>query len=119
MEQYREKRTTGVTMKANLEYYKVFYYVAKLGSITMAGEQLSISQPAVSQSLKQLEKVLGTKLCVRISKGVRLTKEGELLYSYIQKGYEEMELGEQMLSKMLNLDVGEIRIGASDMTLQF
>ncbi|MDD3205929.1 MAG: LysR family transcriptional regulator [Lachnospiraceae bacterium] len=106
-------------MKANLEYYKVFYYVAKLGSITMAGEQLSISQPAVSQSLKQLEKVLGTKLCVRISKGVRLTKEGELLYSYIQKGYEEMELGEQMLSKMLNLDVGEIRIGASDMTLQF
>ena len=106
-------------MAENLEYYKVFYYVAKLGSITMAGEQLSISQPAVSQSLKQLEKVLGTKLCVRISKGVRLTKEGELLYSYIQKGYEEMELGEQMLSKMLNLDVGEIRIGASDMTLQF
>lgn len=106
-------------MKANLEYYKVFYYVARLGSITQAGEQLSISQPAVSQSLKQLEKILGTKLCVRISKGVRLTKEGELLYSYIEKGYEQMELGEQMLSKMLNLDVGEIRIGASDMTLQF
>ena len=106
-------------MKANLEYYKVFYYVAKLGSITQAGEQLLISQPAVSQSLKQLEKTLGTKLCVRISKGVRLTKEGELLYSYIEKGYEQMELGEQMLSKMLNLDVGEIRIGASDMTLRF
>lgn len=106
-------------MKSNLEYYKVFYYVAKYGSITMAGEQLSISQPAVSQSLKQLERILDTKLFIRISKGVRLTKEGELLFSYIQKGYEEMEQGEQMLSRMLNLDIGEIRIGASDMTLQF
>ena len=106
-------------MKSNLEYYKVFYYVAKYGSITMAGEQLSISQPAVSQSLKQLERILDTKVFIRISKGVRLTKEGELLFSYIQKGYEEMEQGEQMLSRMLNLDIGEIRIGASDMTLQF
>ncbi len=106
-------------MTANLEYYKVFYYVARLGSITMAAEQLSISQPAVSQSLKQLEKILGAKLFVRISKGVRLTKEGELLFSFVQKGYEQMELGEHMLSKMLNLDIGEIHIGASDMTLQF
>ncbi len=106
-------------MIANLEAYKVFYYVAKLGSITLAAEQLSISQPAVSQSIKQLEQVVGTTLFIRTSKGVRKTQEGELLYSYIQKGYEQMELGEKMLQKMLDLDSGEIRIGASDMTLQF
>ena len=106
-------------MNTNLEYYKVFYHVAQCGSITAAADQLLISQPAVSQSLKQLESGLGTKLFVRIAKGVRLTQEGELLFTYIKTGYEQIELGEQMLHKMLNLDMGEIRIGASDMTLQF
>ena len=106
-------------LQTNLEYYKVFYFVALEGSITAAADKLSISQPAVSQSLKQLETSLGTRLFVRVSKGVRLTKEGELLLAYIKSGYEQIELGEQMLHKMLNLDMGEIRIGASDMTLQF
>lgn len=106
-------------MNTNLEYYKVFYHVARLGSITAAAEELMISQPAVSQSLKLLETNLGTRLFVRVSKGVRLTQEGTLLFAYIKNGYEQMELGEQMLHKMLNLDMGEIRIGASDMTLQF
>ena len=40
----------------NLELYKVFYTVAKCGSLTKAAEELYISQPAVSQAIKQLEK---------------------------------------------------------------
>lgn len=103
----------------NLEYYKVFYYVAKCRSLTVAAGELAISQPAVSQSVKQLETALGTKLFTRESKGVKLTKEGELLYDYVAKGYEQIVLGEKKLQQMLNLDLGEIHIGASDMTLQF
>lgn len=103
----------------NLEYYKVFYYVAKHKSLTVAAGELAISQPAVSQSIKQLETALGTKLFTRASKGVKLTKEGELLYDYVAKGYEQIELGEKKLQQMLNLDLGEVHIGASDMTLQF
>lgn len=106
-------------MVNNLEYYKVFYYVATAGSLTLAAEQLSISQPAVSQSIKQLESNLGTSLFKRASKGVLLSPEGELLYAYVSKGYEQILLGEQKLLQMLNMDLGEIRIGASDMTLQF
>ena len=106
-------------MTANLEYYKVFYYVAKTGSLTQAAAILSISQPAVSQSMKLLEVQTGAKLFSRVSKGVRLTAEGEMLYSYVSKGYEQIEAGEQKLKQMLNLELGEIRIGASDMTLQF
>jgi DNA-binding transcriptional LysR family regulator len=106
-------------MTNNLEYYKVFYYAAKLGSLTMAAETLSISQPAVSQSLKQLESLIGAKLFVRASKGVKLTAEGALLYSYVAKGYEQIELGEKKVAQMLNLELGEMRIGASDMTLRF
>ena len=103
----------------NLEYYKVFYHAARAGSLTVAAKELNISQPAVSQSVKQLESALGAKLFVRAAKGVRLTGEGELLYSYVAKGYEQIELGEQKLKQMRDLELGEVHIGASDMTLQF
>ncbi|MGL5260728.1 MAG: LysR family transcriptional regulator [Lachnospiraceae bacterium] len=106
-------------MVNNLEYYKTFYYVALHGSITIAAEKLMISQPAVSQSMKQLEQQLGTKLVVRNAKGVKLTTEGELLYSYVSKGYQQILLGEKKLEQLLNVELGEIKIGASDMTLKY
>ena len=106
-------------MDVNLEYYKIFYYVTKYQSITQAAEVLSISQPAVSQAVKNLEKALGCKLFVRMAKGVRLTSEGEVLYSFVSKGYESILAGERKLSEILDLEGGEICIGASDMTLQF
>ena len=106
-------------MSIDLEYYKIFYFVAKAGSFTQAGEELCISQPAVSQSIKLLETNLGSRLFVRIPKGVRLTPEGEVLYNYVRKGYEYIVMGEEKFKKMLDLENGEIRIGASDMTLQF
>ena len=103
----------------NLEAYKVFYYVAKCGSVTKAAGELSISQPAVSQAIKQLENTLDAALFHRAAKGVRLTSEGELLYSYVAKGYEQIEMGVKKVHQMQNMELGEVRIGASDMTLQF
>ena len=72
-------------MQPNLEYYKIFYYVSKYNSISLAAEALSISQPAVSQAVKHLESDLSCALFVRTSKGVRLTKEGGLLAEYVEK----------------------------------
>ena len=106
-------------MDVNLDYYRIFYFVGMLGGISHAAEELSISQPAVSQAIKQLEKALGTTLFVRTSKGVRFTSEGEVLFSYVKRGYEAITLGEKKLMEMMNLQHGEIRIGASDMTLRF
>lgn len=106
-------------MNINLEYYKIFYYVATELSITGAAKKLCISQPAVSQAIKQLEQELGTELFTRRAKGVSLTRAGTLLYSYVGKGYETILAGEEQLAKMMNLEYGEVRIGASDMTLQF
>lgn len=106
-------------MIGNLEYFKVFYYTAKTGSVTGAANELSISQPAVSQSLKALEQSLGVALFQRASRGVRLTREGQLLYTYVEKGYEEIEQGVEKVRQMRNLELGEVHIGASDMTLRF
>lgn len=106
-------------MKGNLENYKAFYYVAVYGSFTQAASAMCLSQPAVSQSVKLLEKELQVNLFVRMSKGVRLTVEGEMLFVHVKSAFEHIEKGEQKLRQMLGLDLGEIRIGASDMTLQF
>ena len=106
-------------MTINCEYYKVFYYVSCYGSLTAAAKELCISQPAVSQAVRQLEKEAGTRLFSRTSKGVLLTREGELLYRYVKSGVESLLEGQRMLERMLGMDMGEVRIGASDMTLQF
>ena len=106
-------------MSSSLEYYKVFYYVATLGSITLASEKLCISQPAVSQAVRQLELSLDCQLFMRMSKGVKLTREGEFLFDYVKSGLENIWHGENMLRRMRDLETGEVRIVASDMTLQF
>lgn len=103
----------------NLEYYKVFYYSAMLESVTEAAKKLNISQPAVSQSLKNLEDTLGVRLFTRASKGIRLTREGQVLYEYVARGCEQISIGEDKIRQIRNLESGEITIGASDMTLQF
>ncbi|HYH02615.1 MAG TPA: LysR family transcriptional regulator [Bacillota bacterium] len=101
-------------MNINFELYRVFYFVSKAGSISNAAKELYISQPAVSQAIKQLEEKLGGQLFFRTSKGIILTAEGEVLYKYIEQAYSFITTAEQKFAEMQNLLSGEIRIGASD-----
>jgi len=101
-------------MNINLELYRVFYYVATAGSISGAAKELFISQPAVSQSIKQLEEKLGGKLFFRTSKGIKLTTEGEVLFKYIDQAYNIIRTAENKFIEMQNLVEGEIKIGAGD-----
>lgn len=100
-------------MDINYESYKIFYHVALNQSISKAVDKLLISQPAVSYQIKVLEEQLGITLFVRTKKGVTLTDEGKILYSYISKGIENFINGENALTNLKNLDYGIIRIGAS------
>ncbi len=106
-------------MNINYDWYKIFCCVAENESITLASEKLFISQPAVSQSILRLEESVGCPLFLRTPKGVRLTAEGRVLYKYASVGIASFSEGEHRLTAMLRLDMGEIRIGASDMTLEF
>ncbi|WBW97739.1 LysR family transcriptional regulator [Oceanirhabdus sp. W0125-5] len=101
-------------MEVNFELYKVFYNVVKEGQISAAAKKLFISQPAVSQSIKQLEEKLGGKVFFRTPKGMKLTSEGQILYKYIEKAYGFIIAGESKFQEMQNLEYGEIVIGASD-----
>jgi LysR family cyn operon transcriptional activator len=101
-------------MEFNLEWYRVFYWTARLGSLTKAAEKLHITQPAVSHTLKQLEGVLGGQLFFRTTKGVTLTAEGEVLFNFVEQAMHFIEIGEKKFSEMQELFYGEINIGASD-----
>ncbi|QNK56875.1 LysR family transcriptional regulator [Paenibacillus sp. PAMC21692] len=98
----------------NLEWYRVFYWIARTGSLTKAALRLHITQPAVSQTIKQLENALGGPLFFRTSRGVTLTNEGAILYRQLEQAFAAIEVGEKSIADMNRLHSGEITIGASD-----
>ena len=99
----------------NLELFRVFYTVAKCGSITKAADELFISQPAVSQAIKQLEQQLGGKLFNRVSRGMELTENGgKQVFEYVSKAIELLERAEGKFSELNNTAVGNLRISAPD-----
>lgn len=100
-------------MNINYESYRIFYYVALMGSISKAAEELLISQPAVTWQIKSLEEQLDLTLFIRTKKGVILTDEGKIFFEYVKKGVESFTNGENALTNFKNLDYGTIRIGAS------
>lgn len=100
-------------MDINYELYKVFYHVAKSLSFSDAAEALFISQSAVSQSIKTLEKRLNQTLFIRSTKKVALTKEGELLLKHVEPAINLITRGENQLCVDPRKGV-QIRIGASD-----
>src|SRR5690554_6679967 len=101
-------------MLENLEWYKVFYITALAGSFSRAAEQLFITQPAVTHTIKQLESKHKGQLFFRTSRGVQLTNEGQMLFQYIEQAYNLISMGEKKLAEMHNLMEGEVRIGAGD-----
>ncbi len=106
-------------MLDNLSLYRVFYRVAMCKSISAAARELYLTQPAVSASVQKLEDQLNIQLFFRTGRGVSLTPQGEILFSYIERAFALVESGEGKLRDITALHDGILRIGASDMTLRF
>lgn len=100
-------------MNINLELYKVFYYVAKNESISRAANELSISQPAISKSIKTLEEQINANLFIRKRDGVELTEAGETIYKKIKDAMDLIYSAENDLEVLTSMESGVINIGAS------
>lgn len=100
-------------MNIDLELYRVFYVVAKNKHMTKASQELHISQPAISQSIKKLEEQLGGTLFLRSNKGMELTEEGKMFYEYIKGALELINNAENEFTSFKDLSKGEIKIGCS------
>lgn len=100
-------------MNINYELYKIFIKVAEYGNITKAANELLISQPAISKSIKTLEDELGGALFIRTKKGVVLTEEGKEFYKHIKMAIEHINNAENKFTDFYNLNSGTVKIGAS------
>lgn len=100
-------------MNINLELYKVFYYVAKNESITRTANELNISQPAISKSIKTLEDQINASLFIRKRDGVELTEVGKTLFNKIKEAMELINSAEEDVKSIVNLENGTLNIGAS------
>lgn len=104
-------------MNLNFEYYKVFYYVCKCGSLTGAANVLMTSQPAVTRTIHNLENSIGCRLFIRSKSGVELTPEGRTFYKYISAACAQIFKGENELAGMISLDNGTVCISATETSL--
>lgn len=99
---------------ANLELYKIFYEVAKNGSLTKAAESLYISQPAITQAIKQLETQYGTSLFVRTRQGVKLSDTGgKQIFPFVEKAITILDDIEASYFDLKNSSIGTVKICAS------
>lgn len=104
----------GAYMVSKLDFYKVFCVVGRSESFSMAAKELFMTQPAVSQTIMQLERELDTRLFNRTPKGVTLTNEGSLLYEYANSAIRLIDAGEEKIMEINNLTAGELKIGVGD-----
>lgn len=91
--------------------YAIFCLVIELGSFTKAAQQLNYSQSAISQTIKNLEKEIGTCLLTRGHEGIHLTKDGQALYPYFQQIVQSEKQLTKKIEELQGLNKAEIRIG--------
>ncbi len=105
-------------MYISYDYYRVFYYVAKYGNISQAAKLLLNNQPNLTRTIKNLEAELGSPLFSRTNRGMKLTPEGEKLYSHIKVAFEHIEAGEAEITASRNLQSGTVFVAASEVALR-
>ena len=84
-------------MNISYDSYRVFYYAAKYKSFSQAAAALYNDQPNVTRMIRRLESELRCPLFFRSPQGVRLTPEGEKLYTHIAAAFESIAAGEAEL----------------------
>lgn len=106
-------------MVTSYDNYQIFYYVAENKNITAAANQLFLSQSTVSRAIQSLERDLGCTLMIRSKQGITLTEAGNYLYNNVKRAFTFISHAESHLNNIKELKYGFLRIGATEVTLQY
>lgn len=96
-----------------LRHVRYLKAVADHGNFTRAAEALHVSQPALSQQIKELEERLGAQLLDRSGRKVRPTDRGAAYLAHVQRALEELEEGARAVRDVEDLSTGSIRLGVT------
>lgn len=100
------------------DYYRIFYFVGRYKSFSMAAKLLGSNQPNVTKLMNKLEQQLGCTLFVRSNRGVELTSEGSLLYGRVSVAYEQIRQAESELERDTGMAAGSVSIGENETALR-
>ncbi len=102
-------------MPAPLNFHQlyIFYTVARVGSFSKAAQQLSISQPAVSIQIREMERTMGTPLLLRRRGDHQLTETGRIAFDYAQRLFALSDEMQQVLADLRGVRAGTLTLGAS------
>ncbi|WP_189301945.1 transcriptional regulator CynR [Streptomyces albospinus] len=97
-------------MALELRHLRYLLTVAEHGSFTRAAEDLHISQPTLSQQVRQLERTLGTQLLDRSGRTVRLTDAGEAYAHHARRALRDLAAAERAVHDVQDLSRGHLRL---------
>jgi LysR family transcriptional activator of nhaA len=89
----------------NYNHLYYFWMVARHGGVVRASEELMVSQPTVSNQLKELQAALGRRLFEREGRGLRLTEAGRVAFNYAN---EIFSLGQELLNALEHHPAGPV-----------
>ena len=92
--------------RVELRHLRVFEAVARLKSFTRAADELSITQPALSRTIQQLEDALGVALLDRSSRHVETTKAGQEFLDHVERVLAELERGLAAVHRQASIRLG-------------
>lgn len=97
---------------ADLRLLRSFVMVARLGGVTKAANALNLTQPALSQHLRELARIAGTPLLEKLGRGVVLTQAGMLLHEDVAPLLERLDMSLHSIQSRGDAVRGTLRIGA-------
>ncbi|MGW1606781.1 transcriptional regulator CynR [Streptomyces eurythermus] len=100
-------------MALELRHLRYLLAVAESGTFTRAAEELHISQPTLSQQIKQLERLLGTQLLDRTGRTVRLTDAGEAYVHHARRALRDLAAAERAVHDVQDLTRGHLRLAVT------
>ncbi|WP_328331762.1 MULTISPECIES: transcriptional regulator CynR [unclassified Streptomyces] len=100
-------------MALELRHLRYLLAVAEHGSFTRAAEDLRISQPTLSQQIKQLERGVGVQLLDRTGRSVRLTDAGQAYEHYARRALRDLAAAERAVSDVQDLSRGTLRLAVT------
>lgn len=96
-----------------LRHINYFLAVAKHQSFTRAAAALHVSQPALSQQIRQLEDILGAQLFDRTGRAIRLTDTGEAYFHHARRALQNLDEGKRAIHDVADLSRGSLRVAVT------
>ncbi|GCE00334.1 transcriptional regulator CynR [Embleya hyalina] len=100
-------------MAPELRHLRYLLAVAEHGNFTRAAEELRVSQPTLSQQIKQLERILGVRLLDRSGRTVRPTDVGESYLHYARRALQDLAAAERAVHDVVDLTRGGLRLAVT------